>query len=54
MSLGSGNLYNDIHIIAYFYKWGEEEILRLSSRKRQKYISLIEEQVKAENGGEEH
>lgn len=42
-------LYNDVHILAYFYHWGEKEILSLPIFKRKIYKELIEEQVKAEN-----
>ena len=42
-------LYNEVHIIAYYYKWGEKDILSLPIFKRKKYISFIERQVKAEN-----
>lgn len=39
----------EVHIIAYFYHWGEDKILSLPISKRAKYIELIDKQVKAEN-----
>lgn len=38
-----------MHILAYYYKWGEKEILSLPIFKRQMYIKYIQRQVKAEN-----
>lgn len=43
------SLYEEVHYIAYYYKWGEKEILSLPVFKRKKYLELIEKQVKAEN-----
>ena len=38
-----------MHYIAYYYKWGLEEIYTLSLKKRQKWLNLIAEQIKAES-----
>ena len=40
----------EAHIIAYYYHWSEREIMSLPSRKRSKYVGLIADQVKRENG----
>lgn len=42
-------LYDQVHIIAYYYGWGEDKILSLPILKRTKYVDLIIRQVKAEN-----
>lgn len=42
-------LYEQVHIIAYKYGWGEDKILSLPILKRIKYVELIIRQVKAEN-----
>lgn len=42
-------LYDEVHIIAYKYHWGEGEIMSLPFRKRKHYVKLIIEQSKAEN-----
>lgn len=39
----------EVHIIAYYYHWGEKEILSLPIFKRSKYVDLIDRQIKAEN-----
>jgi hypothetical protein len=50
MALGEHSIESDIHLIAYYYHWAREDILRLSSSKRKTYIELITAQVNAENG----
>jgi hypothetical protein len=47
------DLYDEVHIIAYYYKWGEKEILSLPSFKRRMYLERIDKQIKAENQTEE-
>jgi hypothetical protein len=34
-------LLREVHTLARVYGWGEEEILRLSSRRRQSYLELV-------------
>jgi len=46
-------LHDEIHKIAYFYHWGESEILALPILKRKDYVKRIKEQVEAENGTDE-
>lgn len=36
-------------MLAYYYHWGEGEILRLSSRKRKVYVEKVSEQIRLEN-----
>lgn len=48
--INMASLYNDVHILAYFYHWDEKSILTLPTEKRQKYIELIKAQIEAENG----
>jgi hypothetical protein len=37
-----GDLYREIHLLAFHYHWSETEILRLSPRKRSLYIGLLD------------
>lgn len=41
-------LYDEVHIIAFKYHWGESEIMNLPFRKRKRYVRLILEQQKAD------
>ena len=46
----NGALYAEIHTIAYFYKWTADTILSLTVEDRRRYIKLISQQIKLENG----
>jgi len=37
-----GNIYTDIHTLAWYYHWGEEEILNMPRSRRQQYLALID------------
>ena len=39
----------EVHIIAYIYNWGRNEILNLPIKNRKRYVELIQEQKEAEN-----
>ncbi|NHI03570.1 hypothetical protein DYY67_1365 [Candidatus Nitrosotalea sp. TS] len=38
------NLYKEVHILASRYHWSENEIMKLSRKKRKKYLNIIEEE----------
>ncbi len=40
---GIGQLYRDIHALAFHYHWSEAEILRMTRPKRQRYLGLLAE-----------
>lgn len=39
----------EMHIIAYYYHWGREELFNLTLREREEWFELIGEQLKAES-----
>jgi hypothetical protein len=41
-ALRGGTFYNEIHTIAMYYHWGEEEILNMPRARRRRYIDLID------------
>jgi hypothetical protein len=40
-------LEQEIHLLAWNYKWSEREILRLPRHKRERYVTLIEDELEA-------
>jgi hypothetical protein len=44
-------LDNEIHLIAFYYHWNEDEILSLSTKRRKRHVELINETL---NGGIEN
>lgn len=49
MALGYDNTEVEVHIIAYIYHWGRNEILNLPIKDRKKYVEMIQRQREAEN-----
>lgn len=49
MSLGYEYTKVEVHIIAYIYHWGRNEILKLPITDRKMYVDLIKQQKEAEN-----
>jgi len=41
------HLYREAHLLAYYHKWSEAEILRMTPRKRRHYIELLGETLEA-------
>jgi hypothetical protein len=35
------NLYREVHLLAFYYHWSEAEILRMTAKKRQRYLELL-------------
>jgi hypothetical protein len=44
-------LYKEVHYLAFHYHWSEEEILGLSKTKRERYISILTDQLEELNAG---
>jgi hypothetical protein len=40
-------LYREVHLLAYYHKWSESEIMRMTPRKRRLYIELLGETLEA-------
>jgi hypothetical protein len=43
IAAGLRRLYRDVHHLAFYYHWGEAEILRMTRGKRQRYLGLLAE-----------
>lgn len=43
------SLYEEIHVIALYYHWGEDIILSLSSAKREMYYEKVVDHVNKKN-----
>jgi hypothetical protein len=41
----AGLLYQEIHLLALHYHWGERELMGLTARQRGRYLDLLEETV---------
>lgn len=39
----SKHLYREVHQLAFYYHWGEAEIMGMTARKRQRYLDLLAE-----------
>ena len=48
MSLGYEHTKVEVHVIAYIYHWGRNEILNLPINERKMYIDYIKQQKEAE------
>ncbi len=54
MSLGYEHTKIEVHVIAYIYHWGRNEILNLPVNERKMYVEFIKEQKEAENEATEN
>ena len=45
-------LYEELHLLALHYHWGEAEILGLTSAKRRRYLGLLASHLAAAEEGE--
>ncbi len=43
LAAGVERLYREVHLLAFHYHWSEAEILRLTPRKRRRYLGLLSE-----------
>jgi hypothetical protein len=41
LASGVERLYRDVHLLAFHYHWSEAEIMRMTPRKRQRYLGLL-------------
>jgi hypothetical protein len=44
-------LYQEVHLLAFYYKWSESDILSMTRLKRQKYLGLLSEHIKMSKSG---
>lgn len=44
-------LYREVHLLAYYYHWGEAEIMAMTRRKRRLYLSLLTDALSKRNRG---
>jgi hypothetical protein len=45
-----GNLYREVHLLAFHYHWSEAEIMAMTLHKRQLYLSLLSEALSGGRG----
>lgn len=45
MKIKMDQLYQEIHLLAFYYKWSESEILSMTSKKRRKYLELLSDHL---------
>lgn len=43
IAAGIKQLYREVHTLAFYYHWSEAEIIRMTRRKRQRYLRLLAE-----------
>jgi hypothetical protein len=39
------HLYREVHLLAFYYHWSEREIMQMTTRKRRRYLEILEEAV---------
>ena len=44
----SKHLYREVHQLAFYYHWGEAEIMGMTARKRQRYLEFLAEALTTE------
>ena len=52
MTNHGGDLFREVHLLAYHYHWSETDILELTGPRRRRYLALLAETLAAERGGE--
>lgn len=45
MKVNRNQLYQEVHFLAFYYKWSEANILSMTRKKRRKYLELLCEQI---------
>ena len=50
LQAGGGELEREIHFLALHYHWPEREILRMTRRKRRRYVALLSEELEIGSG----
>ena len=46
-----GDLYREVHLLAFYYHWRETDILAMTGRKRRLYLELLSEALRAGGSG---
>lgn len=41
-------IFEEVHLLAYHYHWNEKDILEMTSRRRQRYLGLLADQLSRE------
>jgi hypothetical protein len=42
----SKHLFKEVHLLAYYYHWSENEILGMRATRRHRYLNLLDEELK--------
>lgn len=45
IKLNLNQLYKEVHLLAFYYKWSESEILSMTRKKRRSYLELLSEHL---------
>lgn len=48
LSSQMNSLYRQVHLLAFYYHWSETEILRMTARKRCRYLNFLREALSGE------
>ncbi|MFX0194756.1 MAG: hypothetical protein ACFFCW_01440 [Candidatus Hodarchaeota archaeon] len=51
MKVNLEQLYQEVHFLAFHYKWPESDILSMNRKKRRKYLELLSEQIERNKRG---
>jgi len=51
LKVNLNQLYEEVHFLAFYYKWSESEILSMTRKKRRTYLGLLSEQIERSNRG---
>lgn len=51
INMNLDQLYQEVHFLAFYYKWSEAEILAMTQKKRRKYLELLSDQLGRSQGG---
>ncbi len=53
MKVNLEQLYQEVHFLAFYYKWSEAEILSMTRKKRRTYLQLLSEHIERSKRGYE-
>ena len=42
------HLYREVHLLAFYYHWSEAEIMGLATKKRHRYLEVLQEAITRE------
>jgi hypothetical protein len=46
VTAASKHLFKEVHVLAYYYHWSENEILGMTTTRRHRYLALLDEELK--------